>query len=229
MLYECRALKSYAAWWADEYAAENPLSRLRFPRALRSAPQPIASDDAVNAVLRSLGGANGLLKLDHARQRIRTTIVLVRDTGARRSVITSLRLDDIDLEHGRVTFRLTESRISRVVPLSRDAQRELRWCVRVRATHRHAASTALFLGRDGALTSNGLGQSVERAGRDPGTPLSCHQLRRRFSLVWAQRGGSDDSLQLLAGWADSRMPARYRSALVQQLAEQQFASIVDGR
>jgi len=57
---------------------------------------------------------------------MRLAVVLLYTAGLRRGELVRLRLDDIDLTHGTAMIRDTKFYKSRLVPLSRDAQRDLR-------------------------------------------------------------------------------------------------------
>src|SRR4051794_12282421 len=89
------ALRPWFGWMARRgYLTADPflqgLARPRAPQAV----MPIPSSDAVEALLASLEAR------DYLSLRDRALILLLADTGLRRSEVAALRVADLDLTHG---------------------------------------------------------------------------------------------------------------------------------
>jgi len=221
-LFHTRALKAYSRWWAAEMDEPDPFARLKFPKAHESPAMPIAADADIDKIL-----ANN--KSFFFRQRRATAlIVLMRDTGARRSEISRLNVTDINLDEGYLQILQTKNRRPRIVPLSPDLRTALLKYLTARRHHKYVHDDALFIGKKGRLRPDTLGNTVRALADAAGVKITCHTFRRRMAYQWAAKGGTDDALQLVCGWKSPRMPARYRQGLAQNLADDQFRRIVGG-
>jgi integrase len=159
-------------------------------------------------------------------RRDRTIIVLLRDTGMRRSEVAAIKVSDLDLETGCVVVPRSKSRRMRVVPLSESAVRVLRHYMRSRETHRAASSEFLWLGRRGPMGSDAIRLMLERRSKQAGVCVSAHQFRRRFAYVWTKNGGSQTSLMRCAGWSTSTMISRYTRGIADALTIAEYRRIV---
>jgi integrase/recombinase XerD len=108
----------------------------------------------------------------------------------------------------------------RLVPLAMSTSRALAAYLRVRKSHRHAKSPALWLGRRGPLTGSGVARMLQRraeqAGYDP--DVRPHQFRHTFANDWLYGGGSEGDLMRLMGWTDRAMVDRYAEDMQVQRA-----------
>src|SRR5439155_8870370 len=109
------------------------------------------------------------------------------DTGARLSEVGGLTLDDVSLDAMVLSVRGKRSRgreRPRLVPFGAKTAKALdRYVTSFRTRHYAAGKTdALWLGRDGEMTPNGVAQAVKSRGVAAGLPwLHAHALRHRFN------------------------------------------------
>jgi len=234
VLAEVRALKAYSRWWANTMKRSDPLEALPFPKVSASPPGPIATTKDINTLLRAFEPTKVIDRTARTHHydapfemlRVRCIVVMLRDTGARRGELANLKLSDIDMVQRMILFRDTKNGDSRKVPMSRHLHLELYRYLEVRKDHPHAAMKNVFIGTQGALQPRGIAHVLEQACAKAGVRISCHQFRRRFSYEWAKNQGHDDTLRLIAGWKDDRMPSRYRQELARELAFEELKRIV---
>ncbi len=221
-----RSLKSVAGWWAEEEDEVNALSKLKYPKLDEPAPGIIASDDDLDRLL-------AVLKRDRTFRGLRdhAIVLLLADSGARRSEIARIRVEDVDHDGAVILLPRTKSSKARRIPISNRAGTALRRYERLRSAHPGVALPALFLNwrYRSALHSDSITAMFESRCAEAGVSISAHQLRRRFASVWGVSGGSDDALCSIAGWSDTRMVARYRKADREKIATLQFDTIINGR
>jgi site-specific recombinase XerD len=218
---DARPLKNYSRWWAKEHDVPDPLARLPYPKATKAAPGHVAQDDAIDAVLRTMAGPG-------FEARRNTAIVwILRDTGMRRSEVARLNVADVEFDNNRLHVTETKNGEERYVPMSNAVRRALTRYLMERDHHPRADDAALFIGRDGALRIDTLGDIVTKAAKAAGVKLTAHTMRRRLAHEWVKGGGSDDLLMHIAGWKDYRMPGRYRAEVAKELAVDQYRQIID--
>ena len=223
-----RALRAFAAWWAEEYRKEDPLKDLEFPKVPVAAPGAIVDDDVIEALRDSLdvGGPNK----GPTMQRDLAILEMFVHTGMRRSELVALDLDDVDFQAARITIKPSKNGEGRIVPIHSALRVPLRRYIRLeRQYHRHAEEPALFLGRDGRLRADSITRMFKRLSERAGLDhvVGTHEFRRRFADQWISGGGADDHLMLLAGWKSAAMPARYRAANSKERALAQYDKILD--
>ena len=105
----------------------------RFPRRRPSTPPVIVSPPDVARLLRVIDELRGHGAVPLRPAMLRLAVVLLYTSGLRRGELLRLRLGDIDVDNGIVMIRDTKFFKSRLVPLSKDAQRELRTYLEQRA------------------------------------------------------------------------------------------------
>ncbi len=105
----------------------------RFPRRRPVRAPVIVSPSHIAGLLRATEAlrVHGAVPLRPAMMRL--AVVLLYTAGLRRGELLRLRLGDIDLTNGTMMIRDTKFYKSRLVPLSTDAQRELRTYLEQRA------------------------------------------------------------------------------------------------
>jgi site-specific recombinase XerD len=166
-------------------------------------PPPVLSDDQLRRLLRACEGRDFLARRDAAVLR------LLIDTGARRSELAGLQVQDVDLELN-VILVLGKGRRPRSVPFGRKAARALDRYLRARAAHPDAALPALWLGQRGELTGSGLYQLVKTRAEQAGIGHAfTHIFRHGFADAWLRAGGQEGDLMVLAGWRSRAMLSRY--------------------
>jgi integrase len=225
---DVRAMKSYSAWWAEEWGETDPLAELRHPKQPTAAPGRIADDDDLRRVLGKL--KNGHLHPNNSRDY--ALVMLFKFTGMRRGEAARLRVEDVDFDNRRITIAPGKNGEARVIPLHPTLANAIGRYIRcIRDTHRHSDLPELWLGRDGPLRPNGIDGVFRRVSEMAGltVPLATHQLRRRLAKTWIQEGGADDALMFIAGWRSPTMPARYRAEAKAELAVEQYERIFESQ
>jgi len=185
---------------------------------------------------------------------MRIAVVLLYTAGLRRGELVRLRLGDVDARGG--VLRICESKFhrSRLVPLSKDAHRELRYYLR-RRLHRpfDQSPNALLLcnthgGRCHGYTGAGIAQAITRlfvqaeVHDDEGRTPRVHDTRHSFALqalIRSYRRGEDvqtqlPKLALYMGHVSIVSTAYYLrfipevAALASRRFGQRFSHLIDG-
>jgi integrase len=181
---------------------EVPPTGLLGPSSRRSTPH-IYSEAEIAALLRAaseLGPVGGLRPHTYV-----TLLGLLSTTGLRISEALNLSRDDVDLERGVLTVRLTKFRKSRLVPLHASTVRALAdYALRRDRYHPHTPACAFFLNENGAaLGASGvastfgalrrtLGWTKNREGRRPRLHDMRHSMAVHTLLRWYQQGADVD-------------------------------------
>ena len=114
--------------------------------------------------------------------RDRCILVLLFKTGMRVGELTSLDVDDIDLDKGQVTLKLKKKRTNRVLFLDNEAIAILeRWLV-ARKNRKGGEGQALFLSKIGTrITKRTVENSIERHAERVGLHKPGARLEERFT------------------------------------------------
>lgn len=150
--------------------------------------------------------------------RDRALITMLLDTGLRASEICSLRRDAIDWSDGtfRVVGKGNKERMGWLHPYTLELLRAM-------LEERADTHPALWLGRKGPLTANGVHQMIERRANDAGIRGTVrrlvHSFRATFAKNYLRAGGDLESLRRLLGHEDIAMSAHYA-----QLADDELAA-----
>jgi len=154
----------------DGEIRESPMARMQVPK-IPEQPPAVLGEETLRKIVRACDGQAFEDRRDMA------IIRLMIDTGCRIGEVLGLRWcpgeeegHDVDLDRGLVQVQ-GKGRRWRVVSLGPRTARALDRYLRLRSAHRDAASTALWLGRRGPLTDQGLRLAIRRRGL-PATGIS---------------------------------------------------------
>ena len=200
------ALKRFFDWLTEEGLVDaSPMARMRPPRVPEE-PVPLLREDAVRALLRACEGHLFNDRRDAALVR------LLLDSGARRSEIAGLTVDSIDLREKTATV-LGKGRRPRIITFGPRTAQALDRYLRERRTHRDAARPELWLGHNGPVRSDGIGDILERRSEAAGLPrIGAHAFRHLFAHTLLSAGMQETDLMRLAGWRSRQMVARYAAS-----------------
>lgn len=187
---------------AEDIIETSPLARLVRPKTEDSEPR-ILSPAEIALLLKSVSGKEFENVRDNAIVR------LLLDSGARRSEIANLTLDDLDIEGGAATVTRKGGKREPCFLGDKTAHALLRY-LRVRRTHAHAGSEFLWLGLRGRLTPGGLDQLLERRGIAAGIGhVNAHSFRHTWTHLLKEKGVSDEDLMTMGGWKTPQMLRHY--------------------
>lgn len=219
-----RALQAFWKWAVntDEVPA-SPMARMARPKVPDADTVEFPSLNDVKAVLIACKGTTFSDRRDTA------IIRLLFDTGARRTEVADLKVDDVDWAGQRIRVTL-KGRRSHSYGFGDNTAQALRKYVLARRRHPMAAQEWLWLGPKGRLTDSGLYQVVVDRSRQARlrVPLKVHAFRHRFAHDWLADGGSESDLIRHMGWtpgSGARLILRYGAAMGKERAEAAYRKL----
>jgi site-specific recombinase XerD len=162
--------------WLEEEGeiTASPMARVK-PPIVPDQPVPVVAEDGLRRLLAACAGKTFEARRDTA------IIMFLLDTGARRAEVAGLRLVDLDFDLD-VALVLGKGRRERALPFGRKTAVALDRYLRVRARHKDADASWLWLGQRGQLTARGVQLMLRRRGKEAGVPgLHAHQLRCSYT------------------------------------------------
>ncbi|MGP4009181.1 tyrosine-type recombinase/integrase [Streptomyces sp. 4N124] len=211
------ALRRFSAWLTDEGEIDTDQLQNLKPPKLDVKVVDALSDDQLRAMLKKCAGR------DLRDRRDAAIIRLMAETAARAGEVVGLVVGDVDVSAGLAVIRRGKGGTGRMVAFGSQTGQAIDRYIRVRRTHRLAASPALWLGDRGKNFSyqglySALTYRAEQAGIIGFHP---HQLRHTAATRWLAAGGSEGGLMAMAGWSRRDMLDRYTKASSEQRAAEE--------
>lgn len=218
-----RSLQQFARWLyeKEEVVDRNPFDKLNPPDVPESLP-PVLTEAQLRKLLDTTKGKT------FENLRDRAILLMFTDTPSRLDEIATLDVDDpatnelgsFDFE-ADVAHVMGKGRRPRDVPFGPTTGEALRRYLRARKRHPFAQkTTAMWLGRKGALTPWGIRQIIYRRAEEAGVPnVHPHRFRHTFSHRWLANGGQETDLMRLAGWKSRQMLAKYGASAADERAQ----------
>ena len=217
------SVRAFFQWMARQHhLLYNPASELELPRRQQQLPRHILSVAEVEQVLNACDTTEPLGLRDRAM------LEALYSTGMRRSELTSLRTDAVDLSRGTVFVRLGKGAKDRVVPIG---ERACRWIERYVFEVRPALidvedDGVLFLAKHGqGMRANQLSNIVKGAiaaanlerFQDTHPNAACHLLRHACATHMLENGADIRYIQALLGHADLSTTEVYTHVSIEKL------------
>ncbi len=202
-----RSLRVFFNWLLDEDEIKvSPMARMSAP-SVALQPVPTLDQDQIRALVKACAGP------EFEDRRDAAIILLFYDTGIRLSELTNLTLPDLDLTHDQFTV-LGKGGSRRILRISVTVSRALDRYLRLRAKHKSAGMTYLWLGKRGRLLQKGVVQVVKRRAIQAGLgSIHVHQFRHSFANEWLKNpDGQEGDLMQLTGWRSRSMLSRYAAS-----------------
>lgn len=217
-----RGLKAFFTWLVEEGELErSPMQRVKAPQE-PDVPPPMLTDVQVRALLKTCEGGKSF-----EERRDLAVMRLLFDTGARRSEIAYLTLEDLDLDNNLMRVMGKGSRV-RVVPFGRKSAAALDRYLRERAKHFAANSTAVWVGRKGPMGDGAIDLLLRRRAAEAGIKVHAHMFRHQFAHSWLAAGGQERDLMMLAGWRSAEMVGRYGRVAAADRAQEAYRRLSPG-
>jgi integrase/recombinase XerC len=195
------------------WLSHNPADGVQAPKAPRSLPKTLDTDQAAHFV--ELSGE------DFLDYRDRALLELMYSSGLRLAEITGLNLDNLDLHDGLVTV-VGKGNKTRTLPVGSKAIEALQQWLPQRALHAKENTLAVFITRNGTRISNRAVQArlqhlSLRQGMD--NPIHPHMLRHSFASHMLESSSDLRLVQELLGHENISTTQIYTHLDFQHLAK----------
>jgi site-specific recombinase XerC len=210
-----RGLRRFVNWLlAEGIVGTDPLAGIVIDKP--PPPVPILTDEDLAALVGACRGKRFADRRDEAVMR------LLIDCGLRVSEVTGIDLDHLDLGAESITVTGKGSRVRAAYFGAKTGQALDRY-LRERRNHRHASSSALFLGERGRFTPDGVRERLkvraDIAGLDP-AKIHPHRFRHTNAHDFLLAGGQERDLKRLMGWRSDTMLERYGASAADHRARE---------
>jgi integrase/recombinase XerD len=198
-----RALNRLWKFAADEYGlAGSPMRGIKQTRT-EAKPKSIGVDDFARLL-----SACDRLPAQAERWRNKALLLLLADTGLRRTAVTTIRLDSLDLIQRRVSVTEKGGK-PHVAFFSQFTAAMLHKWIAVRESDSEYLFVSIRTG--GGLKPSGINQLLKRLKKAAGVTgfANPHAFRHGFAIRFIQAGGDVGVLQKLLGHSDISITAGY--------------------
>jgi site-specific recombinase XerD len=158
--------------------------------------------------------------------RDKAIIMLMADSGIRRSELCNLNWSDIDMQSGLLRVKQGKGKKDRSAVVGATTRRQL---LKYRRTlDNHSDVAPMFQARGGGrFTGQGLRQVFQNISEKTGIKVTAHSMRRTFAILSLRAGMSPLHLQALGGWEGLEMVKHYAQMVGDDLlqAHQQHSPI----
>jgi site-specific recombinase XerD len=212
------SVRQFFKWLVEDgELAESPMQNMKPPRVPEQ-PVDVLTDDELRALFRTVDKAP---REDFLGRRDRAILRLLYATGMRLSEIAGLHVDDVDLRSPESVKVLGKGGRYRIIGMGRSASEAIDRYLVVRDRHPDRGAPELWLGTQGAMTTNGIAEMVKRRAVQAGIGrIHPHQFRHTAAHKARLRGMDDDSVMMNMGWSDRSMLHRYgKSAAAERARE----------
>lgn len=200
-----RGTKRFLNWLVEEEILnENPMARIRFPKAPKQIVQPFSLEQ----IKRMLVVCNRTF----AGCRDRAIVLCLFDSGLRLSELTGIKLSDIDINQGIISV-MGKGAKQRLVRIGRETQKAiLRYLLL-----RNDDWPCLWVTEERQpLQAGGIRQIIKRLGKRAGIKdvrCSPHTFRHTFAITCLRNGIGEFNLQCLLGHTTLQMTRKYVQSL----------------
>lgn len=141
-------------------------------------------------------------------QRLKTTIILLLDTGIRASEFCSLKYRDVDLRNLNIIV-MGKGRKERQIPISSRTAQAI-WAYFHTRPEMHVNSPAFTTANGTKISRDNLLKSIYRLGNRAGVQVpNLHRFRHTFAINFLRNGGDIYTLQRILGHSTLDMVKRY--------------------
>ena len=210
-----KSIKCFFNWLVEQGCLQNnPMEKMKSPRVPEILIQPF-SEEQIRSMLAVCNEGHVL------GMRNKAMILVLYDTGVRRSELLSMKLQDIDFSRGIVKVMGKGAR-ERVVRMGRGTQRALLKYLLMR----HDSNEYVWVTQYNKPFSlpDGLTRLIKLLGKEAGiTGVRCsaHTFRHTFATDSLRNGAGEFDVQSLLGHKDLRMTRRYSATLRSEYAAKQ--------
>lgn len=199
-------VRPFYGWATEEHEVpSDPTAGLAVKRPHEDAPNTLSPDE-LRLLFKACEGPGFRERRDLAMLR------LFASAGLRCEEMITLDLGDVDLTNriASVKGKGAKTRVARFDPTTAAALDRYK---RVRARHRYAGRSRLWLGQRGPLSVEAPPQILTKRATIAGIGhVHPHQLRHTFADLFLANGGSEGDLQKLGGWESPAIMRRYGEA-----------------
>jgi site-specific recombinase XerD len=192
-----QALRTFFKWLAEEEIIKgNPAARLKQIKPPRPEPKAVSPEDFAL-----------LIRAAEDNLRDYALLLFLADTGCRVGELTSLRVQDLNLDE-EIAFVRGKGHKLREVLFTKPTAEALRRWLKARPKDK---GDAVFVGKRGPLTPSGIYQVLKRLKKRAGVsgPCNPHAFRHGFARHYILTDGDMLSLSIILGHSSSEVTREF--------------------